>query len=378
MRYIVPYIKKDLACKMVFVGGPRQVGKTTLSQKISKEYSSVKYFNWDDDVERREILNRKWTEEDKLIIFDEIHKFPRWKNWLKGIYDTQKEEHTFLVTGSARLDVYRKGGDSMFGRYHYWRLHPFSLEEIPQNIAPKEALKRLMKVGGFPEPFLKNDEEFARRWRNERFNKIIREDIRDLEKVREIGNIQILTDLLRSRVGSPVVISHLAQDLQVTSETVKHWIEILENMYLCFSIGAYSKKLTRAISKPKRIFFFDNMDVVGDEGARFENFVASHLLKRLHFLEDKTGYRYELKYIRDKEGREIDFVIVKERQIEELIEVKLTDDKISRSLKYYTKKLNPPKSTQIVMNLRNSYDKDGIEVRSPLEYFSRQLVDFFE
>ena len=158
MRYIAPYILQDLTKKMVFVGGPRQVGKTTLAQAIlSSNYPSGRYLNWDYDEDRQDILRKQWSADQKLLVFDELHKFPLWKNWIKGIYDVSHESHSFLITGSARLDVYRRGGDSLMGRYHYWRLHPFTLDEVPQGISQKEAYQRLMTVGGFPEPFLDGD-----------------------------------------------------------------------------------------------------------------------------------------------------------------------------------------------------------------------------
>ena len=164
MRYLSPYILKDLKKKKVFVGGPRQVGKTTLAKTILAEsYPEGRYFNWDYDEDRRDIVRKRWPDEDTLLVFDELHKYPRWKSWLKGIYDVSHQQHSFLVTGSARLDVYRRGGDSLMGRYHYWRLHPFTLDECPAGITPKDAYRRLMTVGGFPEPFLDGDETEARR-----------------------------------------------------------------------------------------------------------------------------------------------------------------------------------------------------------------------
>jgi len=374
-RYLEPYLLKDLQKKMVFLGGPRQVGKTTVSKNILNVLPSGVYFNYDADTHRKSILQKEWKSSDQLIIFDEIHKYKHWKNFVKGVYDTQKEDHSFFVTGSARLDTYKKGGDSLLGRYHYWRLHPLTLDEIPENIHPKEAFERLMTVGGFPEPFLENNEEYARRWRRERYDRVIREDIQDLEMVHSLKDIQILASLLQERVSSTIVTSHLAGDIQVAPDTIKHWIEILERMYLCFSITPYTAKLSRTLQKPKKIYFFDNMDVRGDEGARFENLVASHLLKRLHFLEDKTGYRFELRYIRDREGREVDFVILKEGEVQELIETKWNDSSISGHLKYFQKKIHAPRAIQLVARRERGFEKDGIEVLSPLEYFSGS---FFE
>jgi len=371
MRYITPHILDDLKRKMVFVGGPRQVGKTTLAKAIlSSNYPNGRYFNWDFDEDRQDILRKRWSTDNPLLIFDELHKFPKWKGWIKGIYDVSHDLHSFLITGSARLDIYRRGGDSLLGRYHYWRLHPFTLDEIPKGVSPKDAFKRLMTLGGFPEPFLEGDERIARRWRRERFDRVLREDVRDLEPVRNIQLLGIFLDLLRRRVGGLTVVSNLARDLEISPKTAKAWLETLERMYLVFSVRPFTKSLPRAVRKPPKVYFFDNGDVLGDEGARFENLVATSLLKRLHYLEDSQGYKYELRYIRDKEGREVDFAIVKEGELEELIEVKYSDDSIARSLSYYADRLNPRKATQIVAEIKRPYDKGKISVTDPISYFS--------
>jgi predicted AAA+ superfamily ATPase len=371
MRYITPHILDDLKRKMVFVGGPRQVGKTTLAKAIlANNYPAGRYLNWDFDEDRQDILQKRWSTGNPLLIFDELHKFPKWKGWIKGIYDVSHDLHSFLITGSARLDIYRRGGDSLLGRYHYWRLHPFTLDEIPKGISPKDAFQRLMTLGGFPEPFLEGNERIARRWRRERFDRVLREDVRDLERVRDIQLLGIFLDLLRRRVGGLTVVSNLAKDLEISPKTAKAWLETLERMYLVFSVRPFTKSLPRAVRKPPKVYFFDNGDVLGDEGARFENLVATSLLKRLHYLEDSQGYKYELRYIRDKEGREVDFAIVKEGELEELIEVKYSDDSIARSLSYYADRLNPRKATQIVAEIKRPYDKGRISVTDPISYFS--------
>jgi hypothetical protein len=255
------------------------------------------------------------------------------------------------------------------GRYHYWRLHPFTLDEFPKGLTPKEAFRRLMTVGGFPEPFLDPDERDARRWRRERFDRVLREDVRDLESVRNIQLLSLLLDLLRRRVGGLVAPSNLAADLQISPKTATSWIEILERMYLVFAVRPYTRSLPRAVLKPPKIYFFDNADVIGDEGARFENLVATSLLKRLHFLEDREGYRYDLRYIRDKEGREVDFAVLKEGKLEELVEVKYADDSISKSLLYYAERLKPERATQITANVKRAYDKNRLRVTDPFSYF---------
>ncbi len=370
MRYITSHILDDLRKKMVFVGGPRQVGKTTLAKAIlSKNFPAGIYLNWDYDEDRQDILQKRWSDENDLLIFDELHKFPRWKSWIKGLYDVSHEIHSFLVTGSARLDIYRRGGDSLMGRYHYWRLHPFTLDEIPNGFSSKDAFNRLMTVGGFPEPFLDGDEREARRWRRERFDRVIREDVRDLESVRNIQLLSMFLDLLRHRVGGLVRLSNIASDIQISPKTAKSWLEVLERMYLVFSVRPYTKSLPRAVLKPPKVYFFDNGDVLGDEGVRFENLVATSLLKRLHFLEDRDGYCYELRYIRDKEGREVDFAVIKDGHLEELIEAKYSDDSISRHLQYYAERLKPEKATQIVAKIRRPYDKGRIKIIDPISYF---------
>ncbi|MCP4601271.1 MAG: ATP-binding protein [Proteobacteria bacterium] len=356
---------------MVFVGGPRQVGKTTLAKNVLNACSSEGlYFNWDYDEDRQAILDKKWLNTTPVLVFDELHKFPKWKNWLKGLYDVSSELHRFLITGSARLDVYRRGGDSLMGRYHYWRLHPFTLDEIPRGFTPKEAFKRLMKVGGFPEPFLDGDEREARRWRRERFDRVLREDIRDLDSIRNIGNMSLFLDLLRRRVGGLINLSSMARDLEISPKTAKSWLEILERMYLVFSVKPYSRSLARAIRKSSKVYFFDNADVLGDQGAKFENFIATSLLRRLHFLEDREGYKFELRYIRDKEGREVDFAVLRDGELMELIEVKYSDDSPAKSLTYYAERLKPKRAVQIVAKLKYPYDKGKLRVTDPISYFS--------
>ncbi len=370
MRYIYKYVEQDLKKKMVFIGGSRQVGKTTLAKTFLETADhSGRYFNWDYSRDRRDLLDEKWHSEDTLLIFDELHKYRDWKNWIKGIYDTFQDSKQIIVTGSARLDVYRRGGDSLLGRYHYWRLHPFGLDEIPNKMTPKQAFERLMTVGGFPEPFLDGDERAARRWRRERIDRVLKEDVRDLEAIRQISLLDLLVHQLRRRVGGLIVTSNLAGEIQVAPNTVSNWIEVLERMYLLFTVRPYSTNLPRAIKKPPKIYFYDNGDVAGNEGVVFENLVATQLIKKIHLLEDRDGYRYDLRYIRDKEGREVDFVIVKEGIIEELIEVKYGDEKVSRHLQYYAEKLNPPKVTQLVATLQHPFSSGRINITDPLSYF---------
>ncbi len=390
-RNIAALIAKDLQRKMVLLAGPRQVGKTTLAKALiaSKRLglSGGRYLNFDFDEDRQAILSKRWAHDDTLLVFDELHKYPDWKNWLKGLFDVRgitsghAHPHQILVTGSARLDVYREGGDSMLGRYHLWRLHPFTLDELPPGMMPEGALQRLLSVGGFPEPFIANDEREARRWRNARFDRVLQEDIRDLESIKDIQRLRLFLDLLRQRVGGLVVLSNLAVDVQISPPTAKAWLAALERMYLLFTVMPYSGASARAVQKPPKVYFFDNSDVLppnalggGEQqstiGAKFENLVATHLLKRLHRLEDEHGHRCELRYIRDKEGREVDFAVFVDGELTELIEVKTGDARISPHLRYYAQRLKPPKATQIVAHLEHPFDQDGIHVTSVLHYFA--------
>jgi predicted AAA+ superfamily ATPase len=368
MRYLAPSLKKDLQKKMVFLGGPRQCGKTTLAKAILKDDRGL-YLNWDRIPDQKAILNEAWTDQDSLIVLDEIHKYPKWKNLVKGYYDTSGEKHRFLVTGSARLDVYRRGGDSLLGRYHYWRLHPFTLHEPIKGIHRKEAFERLITYGGFPEPFLDANPVEGRRWREERHERIIRDDIRDLENVKKIQLMGLLLQLLRERVGGPINVLNLATDLQVSPATVRQWIDIFERMYLIFVVRPYSRNLPRSLVKPFKIYFYDNADVIGDEGARFENLVATHLLKELNFMQDSRGERWELHYVRDKEGHEVDFVLVCDRKVVELIEAKWSDPNPSKSLIYFGEKIGAPRITQMVGSLKSSYTKNRLTVIHPIERF---------
>lgn len=262
-RFYEAYIKQDLAKKMVFLGGPRQVGKTTLSKALCGDQKDLcEYLNWDNDEDRRAIRSKQWRDDAALIIFDELHKYPRWKNWIKGVYDKKPSEQQYLVTGSARLDVYKSGGDSLLGRYHYWRLHPLTLDELPQGMSPVEGYQRLLTLGGFPEPFLLGDEREARRWRRDRFERIVREDIRDLEKVRELQLLSFFIDALRERVSSTVTLSNLARDLEISPTTAASWARLVSRMYICFPVTPLTRNIPRSIKKPAKMYFYDNASTV--------------------------------------------------------------------------------------------------------------------
>jgi predicted AAA+ superfamily ATPase len=255
------------------------------------------------------------------------------------------------------------------GRYHYWRLHPLTIDELPPGISVQEGYQRLLTLGGFPEPFIAADEREARRWRRERFDRVLKEDVRDLEFIRNIQLLSLFVDALRERVSGIITLSNIAEDLQISPKTAKSWLTLIERMYLAFPVYPLTKNIPRAIQKPPKVYFYDNADVIESDGARLENLVATTLIKRLNFIEDYYGHRCSLHYIRDKDGREVDFVTVINSTVEDLIEVKHNDDSISSSLKYYSQKLKPKQTVQIVGQLKRSFHKDHIFVTNPMEFF---------
>lgn len=362
-RYIAESIDSDLQRKMVFLGGPRQVGKTSLAEAIMERYPEAAYFNYDNRKHRSLMRDEAWADANSLLVFDELHKMPKWKSWIKGIYDVEKKKHKFLVTGSARLDVYRKGGDSLLGRYHYWRIHPFTIDEYPSHLSLQDAITRLMSVGGFPEPFLSMDQRNADRWRKDRFDRVVHDDLRSVDLIRDISSLEVLVDILRERVSSMLAAANIARDLELSPKTVSRWIQSLEKMYLIFTIYPYAAKgLARSLTKPAKAYFYDNGDVVGDQGAVFENLVATTLLKRLHWLEDYAGRRCALHYLRDKDGRECDFLTLVDKKPDLMIEVKLRDEGISDSLRYYAERIKPRRAIQLCLELDRPYTRGSIDV----------------
>ncbi|MCP3875656.1 MAG: ATP-binding protein [Desulfobacteraceae bacterium] len=370
-RYIKNHIANDLKDRMVFIGGPRQVGKTTLSLTFLQNpvESHPAYLNWDNILIRSSLLKGELPPNEKQIIIDEIHKFARWRNLVKGFYDTNKSEISFIITGSARLDYYSKGGDSLQGRYHYYRLHPFSLTELNPN-PDKKDFETLLKFGGFPEPLLKAEEKFWRRWQKERLQRVIYEDIRDLENIKEISLLELLAQELPNRVGSPLSVKNIKEMLQVAHETVERWLTIFERMYYCFRIPPYGPSKVRAVKKEQKLYLWD-WSLLSDNGPRFENFIASHLLKYCNFIEDTQGFFMELRFLRDTDKREIDFVVLKEGIPQFAVECKTGEKSISPAIFYFKERTSIPIFYQVHQGTKD-YKKNGVRVL-PVETFCKAL-----
>jgi len=371
-RYLKKSVGDDLKSKMVFIGGPRQVGKTTFALTFLPEPNEKHpaYLNWDDLVDRESLLKGELPPNEKCVILDEIHKFARWRNLIKGFYDKNRSEIAFIITGSARLDYYSKGGDSLQGRYHYYRLHPFSLLELNPD-PTKGDLESLMKFGGFPEPYIRGEERFWRRWQRERIQRVIYEDIRDLETVKEISLLELLAEELPNRIGSPLSVKQLKELLQVAHETVERWLKIFERMYYCFRIAPYGPPKIRAVKKERKLYLWD-WSRIPESGPRFENFIAAQLLKYCHFLEDTEGFRMDLRFLRDTDKREIDFVVLKEGLPLFAVECKTGEKNIIPSLFYFMERTQIPKFYQVHEGNKD-YEKRGIRVL-PAHRFCKELL----
>ncbi|MBI4680425.1 MAG: ATP-binding protein [Nitrospirae bacterium] len=383
-RYLTPFIVEDLKEKMVFVGGPRQVGKTTLCRNfVALHFKGDAYYNWDNRADRRAVIASIWPGDAELLIFDEIHKYRKWKGFIKGEYDKLKVIYKFLVTGSARLDLYRRGSDSLQGRYHYFRLHPFTLAEV-ENIPYKfsefselpigkgfhqSAMEMLDIFGGFPEPVTKQNKRHLRRWHNEKIERLFREDILGVEAIRDIGSMKLLGDILPLKVGSLFSLNAIREDIEVSFRAVSRWMDILEAFYYHFRIYPFASKKVRSLKKEPKLYLWDWSEVE-DESARFENLVASHLLKFIHFITDYEGYKAELYYLRDINKREVDFLVAIGGKPWFAVEVKLNDTSISPHLLYFKEKLSIPFAYQVVK--KNNVDslQKGVRIISAGKFLS--------
>ena len=353
---------------MVFVAGPRQVGKTTLGLSIPGANDG--YLNWDVPEHRERILRRQLPPA-QLWFFDEIHKYRSWRDYLKGLYDGREAGRQILVTGSARLEMYRYSGDSLQGRYHLLRLHPLSAAEL--GVAAADDFRQLLRLGGFPEPFFGGSARQARRWSREYRNLLIREEVASLEGIRDLGNLELLALRLPDLVGSLLSINALREDLQLSHKTVANWFGALERLHAVFRIPPFGGPRIRAIKKAQKHYQSD-WSLVPEEGPRFENLVASHLLKWVHFLQDTEGREVELRFFRDSDGREVDFIVTERGEPMLAVECKWSGRIVSRSLRYWKRKFPGCEAWQLhAVGDRDFVTPDGIRV-SPATRFLSRLV----
>jgi predicted AAA+ superfamily ATPase len=388
--------------QMAFVAGPRQVGKSTLVTSLSGTNDLL--FNWDRPDDRRAILKGSdfiieqygltdlgAVELRRLIAFDEIHKFRQWKNFLKGFFDACEESASVLVTGSARLNVYKRGGDSLMGRYFLYRMHPLSVGElVPRSYEPcivrtpemisDEEFNALYRFGGFPEPFLRGTDRFYNRWIGLRSEQMFREDLRDLTRVQEIDQLMTLAQILLSQAGAMVNYSRLAKEVCVSVDTIRRWMTLLESIYFSFRIRPWFKNVSKSLRKQPKVYPWD-WSPVKDEGARIECFVASHFFKAVHWWSDLGLGKFELHFIRDTAQREVDFLISRDAEPWMIVEVKKSPkEPISPALKHFAQVLNVPHAFQAVMDM-DGVDADcfaashiGTPFRVPLRTLLSQLV----
>ena len=366
-RKIVKKIIADLQKKMVFIVGPRQVGKTWLAKKLLREYKNPLYLNYDNNDHREIIKNHAWLPDVDLIVFDELHKMPQWKSYVKGVYDTKPLSLHMLVTGSARLDAFKKVGDSLAGRFFVHHLFPFTLAEV-KGTELKDHIALLLERGGFPEPLLAPTVVDADRWRLLYTESLLGQDVLEFQDIDKVNAIRQVYHLLKNKIGSPLSYNSIARDIGVSSITVKKYVSILEALYIIFIIKPYTHKIARSILKEPKIYFFD-YGVVEDRGARFENFVALALYKHTVLKSDSSGRVYSLGFLKTKEFKEVDFALYDDRNnVIEIIEAKVSDKQASSALEYFTEKYDV-KSVQVVYNLNTErVSPKGVRIKNARKY----------
>ena len=354
--------------QMAFVSGPRQVGKTTTCRNHADGY-----VNWDNIDDREQIMGgpaklidrlnlNRLAETTPVTLLDELHKYPQWKQFLKGLFDTYADQTNIMVTGSSSMDVYRRGGDSLMGRYFLYRMHPFSVAETlvkdipdpkrivrPPKKITKQNLDALWTHGGYPEPFLKRDLRFTRRWQALRSEQLLREDIRDMTQIQQIDQLEILVKLLAERSSGQLVYSNIAKHVRVSIDTIRRWINVLSSFHLGFLIRPWFKNVSRSLRKEPKWFLRDWAGIE-DAGAKAETFVACHLLKAVEGWNDMGFGKFQLAYLRDKRQREVDFVVVRDGKPWFIVEVKLRNETISNALEHYQEQTKAPFAFQVVVN----------------------------
>lgn len=364
--------------KMAFISGPRQSGKTTFIKAYSEKYPNSRYFNWDSYSDKKsfaldphffEKMDRKDLSKP-LVLLDEIHKYKKWKNYLKGVYDDFSKDYQFVITGSGRLDIAQKGGDALSGRYFQMNLFPFTVSELAgkkRRLADfiespldgfainaaretKDIWGALARYGGFPEPFVKGDDKFLRRWSESYAGQIIRDDIRNSYDIKNVGMLELLFAALPSKTGSPFSISGIASDFQVAFETIKNWLQILDAYYVLFTVSTWTKKVSRSILKEKKLYLF-NYTEINDTAVKFENMAALELHKAVKFWNNAGYGGFGLHYLRNKDKEEVDFLISRDNQPLILIEAKSGDVNVSANLLTFQNYFNVP-AVQLV-NVEN-------------------------
>lgn len=372
-RYITPHVRKDLETKIVLISGARQAGKTTLSKSLFP--NDYDYLNYDHQAHRLALKNSNWDAKKSLVIFDELHKMPQWKRWLKGIYDTRELKQKILVTGSAKLNTYKKVGDSLAGRYFQFRLHPFDIKEAKSLYTPDEAFERLWNCSGFPEPFLNGEKIFYDRWKHSHLDIILRQDLIDLEGVRDINTMETLIELLKINVGSTISYENLARTVEKDAKTIKKWLQILEELYIIFKVTPYSNKISRSLLKEPKYYFYDCARIENNDGAKLENIVANALLKELHYLQDIYGATTKLHFLKTRDGKELDFLIVINNKPAYIIEVKMSDDEPAKSFLHFGKFIKNTTNIQLVKNLsREKSTREGLSITALIPWLAN--IDF--
>jgi len=353
---------------MVLISGPRQVGKSFLARQLLQDFTHPIYLNWDNFHDREIILAQEWSVDTDLLVLDEIHKMHLWKNYLKGVWDTKPAHLSILVIGSARLETFRQSGDSLAGRYFHHRLLPLTPSET-MNIGEKRELDYFLTRGGFPEPWLAESDDEAGRWRRQYMDGLIREDILNFENITRLKAMTLLVELLRDRVASPLSYQSLSGDLEISPNTVKHYLEILEALYIIFRIYPHHHSIARSIMKQPKIYFFDTGLVRGNIGKKLENLTAVSILRELYLKEDMDGKHRSLRYLRTKEGKEVDFLITEENAEKLMVEVKHSERKLSKNLEYFYDRYNYP-GIQLVADLRLERDLGMLKIRRAMDWLS--------
>lgn len=361
-------IIRDLAKKMVFIVGPRQAGKSWLAKDIAQGFERSTYLSYDAVEDRKIIKAKSWLPSTELLVLDELHKMSKWKNYLKGLYDTKLERLKIIVTGSARLSAFSKAGDSLAGRYFTHHLMPLSPAELKHLDLPID-INRLITRSGFPEPYLADNDVDANRWRMQYINSLITVDVLNFDNISNLKAMQTVFELLRYKVGSPISIQSIAEDVAVSPNTVKKYIQILEDLYIIFRVTPYSKNIARSILKEPKIYFFDTGLVQGDHGAKFENFVATCLIKHVYMKRDYEAKNVNLHYLRTKDKQEIDFALSRDNTLEQIVETKFANREISKALVYFHDKYNLP-AKQVVHELAREYRRENIEVIKAENYLA--------